>query len=80
MSDTTTSWYLNDDELIFPYDSGNTRIPAWYVAKMGTRKSGFCGRNIARFYGDGLVRYSDEQACRLALKEYAERHGLKPAW
>lgn len=79
-----TSYRLPNGDLIFPYDTGNTIIPPWVIVERVEK---------ARHHVPGtdevtkelipikeLNRYRTEKAARRALKEYAELHGLKPAF
>lgn len=79
-----TSYRLPNGDLIFPYDTGNTIIPPWVIVERVEK---------ARHHVPGtnevtkelipikeLKRFRTEKAARKALKEYAELHGLKPAF
>ena len=85
MSDVT-SYRLPNGELIFPYDCGTKLIPPWIIVVRGkARRHLSFGetieiRELIRVNNSELKRYKTENEAKKALKAYAEKHGLEPAF
>ena len=78
-----TSYRLPNGDLIFPYDTGNTIIPPWVIVeRVEKAKHRFGSDDVTKelIPIKKLKRYQTEKAARKALKEYAELHGLEPAY
>lgn len=78
-----TSYRLPNGNLIFPYDTGNTVIAPWVIVERRDARRQVIGMPAATkdlVPVKGLQRYRTEIAARMALKEYAEKHGLEPAF
>ena len=78
------SYWLPSGELIFVYDTQAAHYPPWIIAKRGKRgRDQFFStaiKPLVRFNDGNLKRYKTEEEARVALKEYAEAHDLKPAY
>ena len=82
-----TSYWLQNGDMIFPFDAHTYCLPPWIIMRRGKRKPPTKDwrhdpiKHISRFYGEGrLTRYRTEMEAKEALYQYALEHGLEPAY
>lgn len=84
----TTSYRLPSGQLIFPYDTRSTLFPPWVIMRLDKRlrPEEMNGKKfhspLSRFYGKEreLGNFRTEEQAREALRKYAEKYGLDPAY
>lgn len=72
-----SSYWLPDGRIVFVFDTGTTYRPAWVI---GVRKKRGEKTEISRYRGQDLGRYITEKQAREALRAYAAKRGLRPAY
>ena len=82
-----TSYWLENGDMVFPFDTNAYALPPWVIMRRGQRMdiknlSIDSVKPLSRFYGSdrSLGRYMTEREAREALRQYAKKHGLKPAY
>ena len=83
-----TSYYLENGDIIFPFNAHTYCLPPWIIMRRGPRqppdKAWYDDpiKPLSRFYGDGSFnrRYMTDVEAKEALYQYAKKHGLRPAY
>lgn len=77
MTKKPTSYYLPSGKLLFPYNTYNNILPPWVI---GIRDKRGEGCNVSTFNIGKKSRFTNEEDAIRALRAYAEKHELTPAY